>query len=146
MLTIFIHFTPKGQQKHPHISARQKFLQKDSLTIVVLRWTINSLGRNAPSSQKQRCHNDFAKKQPELGKNGTFLFFGLGIAIFKVRWHFSLEKWFFNAELQSQVSFFEKTSNGPRYGVLISALRGNRNKKLGDKIAKQWAKDCPSKF
>ena len=56
----------------PYLSPAAICFQKKQLTFVVLRWTINSPGRNVPSSQKRRCPNNFAKKRQKTWKNGSF--------------------------------------------------------------------------
>ena len=143
----FHWFCPKRMQKRPNISAWRTFFQKSSLTIIVLRWTIRFLERKYTSCQKCRCPNNLAKKQPELGKNGTFLFVKLG------HHHHWDEVHFLPGELVVQrrttnVSerFFEEMSDRPRYGGLISRLQGNGDQKLGNGISKNGAKNALKSF
>ena len=77
------------------------------------------LDRNASSSQKCWCSNSFSKKRPKLGKKQhIFLFFGLGHCRVWGEVIFLPGEFLFNAELQMKVCFFEKISDGPRYGGL----------------------------
>ena len=46
----------------------------------------------------------------------------------------------FNAELQSHVGFFEKTSVGPRYGGVLTGHRRKNAQKVGNDSVKKGAK------
>ena len=46
----------------------------------------------------------------------------------------------FNAELQSHVGFFEKTSVGPRYGGVLTGYRRKNAQKVGNNSVKKGAK------
>ena len=50
-----------------------------------------------------------------------------------------------DAKLQTHMSFFEKTSVGPRHGGVNLGYRRNASRKLGDGVVKKGAKICPPK-
>ena len=100
----------------PHTSSRRTlFLQKGLLAFVdSSALNDNSPGRKRTSSQWRWCPNKKTKKCRFCPTQAVFRQNCWNTDIFDMRCTFSPGASTFNAEIQSKVSFFEKTSVGPR--------------------------------
>ena len=94
---------------------------------------------------KMAVPRPFCQKTARIGPKRHFLqFFRWGIAIFGRSGCFSSSTYYFNAELQTYVGFFEKTSVGPRSGVLLAGFRVEPSPNLGGGLPKKGAKNISS--
>ena len=106
---------------------------------------MRSLKRNAPSSQKWRCPNGFAEKQPKLGKNGTFFTENGGASRFLsknvVKPIHPLDP---TQNYNSTLAFLKIPPSGRKRGPFPRDLAAKSPKK-GGTVTKKGAKKSPHK-
>ena len=120
---------PEPPRLGPHISTCRTFFQKSSPTFVVLRWTINSPGRNDASSQTRQCPKQKNKKSAVFEQLSLFFSKIVGAPPF-LRWgvvslqepHRSTQNY------NRRWAFLEKRPTGRDIGAFLRAILGKINK------------------